>query len=124
MKEGFIKKWVNYATGYKSRYFVVTPEFLLYYKVKNGQILDKGQISLKLARIDTKTMNDRKMVVSTGTGQIHLEFSNIPEKREWMEAIITCKNSLLTADTIQVQQQHIESLDPVAKQLVAQQLIQ
>lgn len=77
MKEGFIKKWVNYATGYKRRYFVVTPELLLYYKAKNGQILDKGQISLKLARIDTKTMNDKKMIISTGTGQIHLEFTNI-----------------------------------------------
>ena len=77
LKEGFIKKWVNYYRGFKNRYFVLTDELLLYYKSKNGQVSERGQISLKLARLDPKTMNDRKMIISTGTNQIHLEFSSI-----------------------------------------------
>jgi pyruvate/2-oxoglutarate dehydrogenase complex dihydrolipoamide dehydrogenase (E3) component len=87
LKEGFIKKWVNYVRGFKKRYFVLTEELLLYYKAKNGQVTEKGQISLKLAKIDSKTMNDKKMIISTGTNQIHLEFESIPEKKQWLQAI-------------------------------------
>jgi hypothetical protein len=39
-------------------------------------------------------MNDKKMVISTGMGRIHLEFANILEKREWLNAIMQCKNNL------------------------------
>lgn len=42
VKEGFIKKWVNYLKGFKPRYFVLTSDLLLYYKAKNGQVSEKG----------------------------------------------------------------------------------
>ena len=105
IKEDFIKKWVNYAKGYKKRYFVLTPELLLYYKVKNGQVSDKGQISLKLAKVDARTMNekDKKMIINTGSGQIHLEFNNVQEKKEWYQAIEQCKNNIHLMD-LQMQQ--------------------
>ena len=90
IKEGFIKKWVNYYRGFKSRYFVLNDELIMYYKTKNGQVSERGQISLKLARVDCKTMKDKKMVISTGTNQIHLEFASIEEKREWLTAIDQC----------------------------------
>lgn len=77
---------------------MLTSELLLYYKAKNGQVTDKGQISLKLARVDTKTMNDKKMIILTGTGQIHLEFNNIQEKRDWLQAIDECKRNLHLAE--------------------------
>jgi hypothetical protein len=32
-------------------------------------------------------MNDRKMIIGTGTNEIHLEFQSIEEKREWLKAI-------------------------------------
>ena len=81
LKEGFIKKWVNLVTGFKKRYFVLTKDLLVYYKEKKGQVSEKGQISLKLARVDPRTMNDKKMVIGTGTNEIHLEFTTIEEKR-------------------------------------------
>ena len=77
LKEGFIKKWVNIVTGFKKRYFVLTKDLLIYYKEKKGQVSEKGQISLKLARVDPRTMNDKKMVIGTGTNEIHLEFASI-----------------------------------------------
>lgn len=87
LKEGFIKKWVNLVSGFKKRYFVLTKDLLIYYKEKKGQVSEKGQISLKLARVDPRTMNDKKMVIGTGTNEIHLEFNTIQEKREWLQAI-------------------------------------
>ena len=80
--------------GFKKRYFVLTPELLIYYKEKKGQVSEKGQISLKLAKIDPRTMNDKKMVIGTGMSEIHLEFANVNEKKEWLVAIDECKKRL------------------------------
>lgn len=55
---------------------------------------EKGQISLKLAKIDFKTMKDKKMTIGTGTNQIHLEFETIQEKREWLQVIDEAKRNL------------------------------
>lgn len=87
LKEGYIKKWVNIVSGFKQRYFVLTRDLLIYYKEKKGRVSEKGQISIKLARVDPRTMNDRKMIIGTGTNEIHLEFQSIEEKREWLKAI-------------------------------------
>jgi hypothetical protein len=81
LKEGYIKKWVNIVSGFKQRYFVLTRDLLIYYKEKKGHVSEKGQISIKLARVDPRTMNDRKMIIGTGTNEIHLEFQTIEEKR-------------------------------------------
>ena len=80
--------------GFKKRYFVLTPELLIYYKSKKGQVSEKGQISLKLAKVDPRTMNDKRMIIGTGTGEIHLEFNTIGEKREWLQAIDECKRKI------------------------------
>jgi hypothetical protein len=68
---------VNIVRGFKKRYFVLTSDMIIYYKEKKGQVSEKGQISLKLARVDPRTMNDKKMVIGTGTNDIHLEFNSI-----------------------------------------------
>jgi pyruvate/2-oxoglutarate dehydrogenase complex dihydrolipoamide dehydrogenase (E3) component len=94
IKQGFIKKYVNIMNGFKKRFFVLTPELLLYYKQKKGQVSEKGQISLKLAKIDPRTMNDKKMIIGTGTTEIFLEFATIQEKKEWLVAIDDCKKRL------------------------------
>ena len=55
IKEGTIKKYTNMVGGYKDRHFVLFPEILSYYKMdRKGRISEKGQISLKLAKIDAK----------------------------------------------------------------------
>lgn len=55
---------------------------------------EKGQISLKLAKIDPRTMNDKKMIIGTGISEIFLEFSSVAEKKEWLIAIDDCKKRL------------------------------
>lgn len=55
IKEGTIKKYTNMVGGYKDRHFVLFPEILSYYKIdRKGRTSEKGQISLKLAKIDAK----------------------------------------------------------------------
>lgn len=80
--------------GFKKRYFVLTPELLIYYKEKKGNVTEKGQISLKLAKIDPRTMNDKKMNIGTGMSEIFLEFATAQEKKEWLMAIDECKKRL------------------------------
>ncbi len=94
IKQGFIKKYVNLMRGFRKRYFVLTPELLIYYKQKKGHVSEKGQIYLKLAKVDPKTMNDKKMIIGTGTSEIFLEFNSIQEKRDWLLAIDECKRNL------------------------------
>jgi hypothetical protein len=36
-------------------------------------------------------MNDKKMIIGTGMSEVHLEFTTIAEKKEWMIAIDECK---------------------------------
>lgn len=80
--------------GFKKRYFLLTPELLIYYKEKKGQVSEKGQISLKLAKVDSRTMNDKKMVIGTGMSEVFLEFATVQEKKEWLIAIDECKKRL------------------------------
>jgi hypothetical protein len=80
--------------GFKKRYFVLTDELIVYYKSKNGKVSEKGKISLKLAKIDPRTMNDKRMIIGTGLGEIILEFSTIQEKKEWLLAIDECKRKI------------------------------
>lgn len=37
--------------------------------------------------MDLKTTNEKRMIIKTGTNEIHLEFTSILEKREWLLAI-------------------------------------
>lgn len=39
-------------------------------------------------------MNDKKMIIGTGTTEIFLEFPTIAEKKEWLVAIDECKKRL------------------------------
>jgi hypothetical protein len=53
---------------------VLTNEVLTYYKKDGGVIIERGIISLKLAKIDPKTKSDLSMIINTGTMGIHLKF--------------------------------------------------
>lgn len=69
---------------------MLNPEIITYYKKDGGVIVERGSISLKLAKIDPKSKFDTSMVINTGTMQIHLKFMSIEEKKEWYFAIIEC----------------------------------
>jgi len=92
IKEGNIKKWTNVVTRFQKRYFTLTNELLTYYK--EGIAGEKGQISLKLAKIDPKGMTDRTVLINTGMTELYLQFKTPEEKNEWCKAIIECQQRL------------------------------
>jgi hypothetical protein len=47
------------VSGFKKRFFVLDNELLSYYK--GGSAAEKGQISLKLAKIDAKTKDELRL---------------------------------------------------------------
>ena len=57
---------------------------------------------MKLAKIDPKTMNDKKMVIGTGMSEVHLEFASIAEKKEWMIAFDECKKRITFSSSMLV----------------------
>ena len=65
---------------FQKRFFVLNNEVLAYYKKDGGVIIERGLISLKLAKIDPKTKTDLNMLINTGTMLIHLKFNTIEEK--------------------------------------------
>lgn len=73
--------------GFQKRFFVLDNEVLSYFKDQKNSILEKGQISLKLAKIDPKSANDKKITIYTGTSELHLKFLNLKDKQEWLQAI-------------------------------------
>jgi hypothetical protein len=42
---------------------------------------------LKLAKIDPKPSDSKKITIYTGTSEMHLKFHSPEEKKEWLEAI-------------------------------------
>ncbi len=79
---------------FQKRFFVLNSEIMTYYKKDGGVIVERGVISLKLAKIDPKTKFDNNMIINTGTMEIHLKFASIDEKREWYFAILECQQLL------------------------------
>lgn len=72
---------------FQKRYFVLDNEVLSYYKDDKNSVTEKGQVSLKLIRIDPKTPSDKKITIYTGTSEMHLKFYTPEEKKEWLLAI-------------------------------------
>ena len=79
---------------FQKRFFVLDNEVLSYYKDDKNSVTEKGQISLKLAKIDPKTPSDKKITIYTGTSELHLKFHSNEEKKEWLEAIQDCQHRL------------------------------
>lgn len=57
-----------------------------------GKISEKGQISLKIAKMDAK--QQKKLRIYTGMTDITLKFDTNAEKNEWLQAINECQDNL------------------------------
>jgi hypothetical protein len=51
---------------------VLDNEVLSYFKDDKNAVTEKGQVSLKLAKIDPKTPSNKKITIYTGTSELHL----------------------------------------------------
>lgn len=91
--EGYLKKWVNFLSGWKNRYFVLHNGILSYSEEK-GQLI-KGTISLKIASITEDPSDQCKIIINTGIDEIQIKTENLAAKFKWLGALRTAQDNLL-----------------------------
>lgn len=89
--EGYLKKWTNYVTRWKKRYFELNNGVLQYSKSKIGK--RKGTVYISTTEISTHK-NKCRIVLNTGVSTIHLKASSVKEATEWMVALRSCKDAM------------------------------
>ncbi|CAK61320.1 unnamed protein product (macronuclear) [Paramecium tetraurelia] len=87
--EGYLKKWINIVTRWQDRYFILNDHILHYCEHQGGQ--SKGQIHLKVAAIILVPEDPLKIIINTGTNEIQVKASSVPEKIEWVNALKRAK---------------------------------
>lgn len=92
--EGYLKKWTNIFQRWQSRFFVLNDHVLLYCDQQGGQI--KGQIHLRVASISLMPEDPLRIIIFTGTTEIHLRASTIAEKINWVNALRNSQEQCLT----------------------------
>jgi hypothetical protein len=83
--EGVLKKWINFVYGWQPRYFVLHEGILIYCQNKGGE--KKGSIYLKIATISVLPEDPLRIVINSGTQEIHVRAYSISEKIKWLEAL-------------------------------------
>ncbi|EEB06675.1 sterol binding ankyrin repeat protein [Schizosaccharomyces japonicus yFS275] len=86
---GYLKKWTNYKSGYKLRWFVLKNGVLSYYKNQDDtNIACRGSVNLKMARIH----HDPKQplvfeVIGKGSKRYNVKANSPVEAHKWICAI-------------------------------------
>jgi hypothetical protein len=94
--EGYLKKWVNYLSGYKQRYFIIQHDILTYFEEKGSPV--KGVISLKIANIHDDPSDALKIIIHTGTDEIILKAESTGAKMRWLSALREGQRSILVEE--------------------------
>ena len=87
LMEGYLEKWTNLIQGWKSRYFILHKDLLIYCNEKGAP--QKGIIYLKIAQINADPDDPLRIIVHTGTNEIHIRAKDIAEKIRWIKAMQT-----------------------------------
>ncbi|KAJ9087713.1 hypothetical protein DSO57_1030452 [Entomophthora muscae] len=94
--EGQLKKWTNYASGYKMRWLVLEGGFLSYYRSQEDTVnACRGSINLAHAKLWIDSNDPQKFEV-TGKDQtrFHLRAAMVDEAKMWIVAITQTKQYL------------------------------
>lgn len=88
--EGYLKKWTNYVTRWKKRYFNLKNAVLEYGKTPRDK--NKSRIYLKTTDI-SRHKNKKRIVLNTGTIVINLKAPSEKEAQEWINALRLSKDT-------------------------------
>lgn len=85
---GYLKKWVNFTSGYKIRYFVLRNDTLTYYKnAKEPEHRMRGTIHLRYAVVRLDSSEKNKFEVRTASDKFHLKAMHPAETNKWVWAL-------------------------------------
>lgn len=121
MLEGYLRKWVNLMYGWKPRYFILHDGLLTFCDKKGGKM--KGNIFLKIATISTIVEDPLRIVIHTGTNEIHLRTDTVEEQKKWLKALNEAQQETIHKEDFHAYpEKSIEkvekTLSPESKQIV------
>lgn len=83
--EGNLKKWVNIVSGWQTFYFILHDDLLTFCEKKGAET--KGIINLRIAKLVSFEDDPLRIAIFTGTSEIQVRASTLPEKVKWYEAM-------------------------------------
>ncbi|KAJ5563160.1 ATP12 ATPase F1F0-assembly protein [Penicillium sp. DV-2018c] len=82
---GYLKKWTNYTTGYKLRWFVLEDGVLSYYKHQDDAgSACRGAINMKIARLSMDAQDKTRFEIhGKSSVKYHLKANHVVEAKRW-----------------------------------------
>lgn len=83
--KGYLKKWTNYTTGFKLRWFVLEDGVLSYYKHQDDAgSACRGAINMRIARLHMDAQDKTKFEIEGKSSvKYHLKANHIVEAKRW-----------------------------------------
>ncbi|KAL2824735.1 Oxysterol-binding protein-domain-containing protein [Aspergillus cavernicola] len=82
---GYLKKWTNYTSGYKLRWFVLEDGVLSYYKHQDDAgSACRGAINMKIARLSMDSQDKTRFeILGKSSVKYHLKANHVVEAKRW-----------------------------------------
>ncbi|RMJ23771.1 Oxysterol-binding protein [Aspergillus sp. HF37] len=82
---GYLKKWTNYTSGYKLRWFVLEDGVLSYYKHQDDAgSACRGAINMKIARLNMDSQDKTRFEIQGKSSvKYHLKANHVVEAKRW-----------------------------------------
>ncbi|KAL4814542.1 Oxysterol-binding protein-domain-containing protein [Aspergillus spinulosporus] len=83
--KGYLKKWTNYTSGYKLRWFVLEDGVLSYYKHQDDTgSACRGAINMKIARLNMDSQDKTRFeIYGKSSVKYHLKANHVVEAKRW-----------------------------------------
>lgn len=83
--KGYLKKWTNYTSGYKLRWFVLEDGVLSYYKHQDDAgSACRGAINMKIARLSMDSQDKTRFEIhGKSSVKYHLKANHVAEAKRW-----------------------------------------
>lgn len=116
--EGTLQKWVNLVYQWQPRYFILHGDTLLYCEKKGEP--PKGKMHLAISTIKWIPDDPLRIIIHSGTFEVHLKAENISEQKKWFHALNEAQQEALLSSQQQDAYQNLaelaQSLPPVIRQ--------
>lgn len=87
--KGYLKKWTNYTSGYKLRWFVLEDGVLSYYKHQDDAgSACRGAINMRIARLHMDAQDKTRFEIhGKSSVKYHLKANHVVEAKRWFWAL-------------------------------------
>ncbi|KAM5466318.1 hypothetical protein MauCBS54593_006055 [Microsporum audouinii] len=87
--KGYLKKWTNYTTGYKLRWFVLEDGVLSYYKHQDDAgSACRGAINMRIAKLNMDAQDKTRFeILGKSSVKYHLKANHVVEAKRWFWAL-------------------------------------